>query len=230
MCVHTSSLFSLFSWNRHTNICTIYSKEITTTVTSTTAITNNNKVNANSGPRSVIQIVGQGRKYKHKLRRQDRYMKKPGPKTGNKIVDQVGKCKFGARGGKNKLGARAVKYKLGARAGKYRLGARTGKYKLGARVGKCIYEVRVGKYKLGVRAGVRGRGSQGQNRGPSKETGTRKYKHPIQSYSISRSSDKSISKVLKTLCDLRRLKYDLTLNHSTKEPVGFLASTVQVNN
>ena len=100
-------------------------------------------------------------------------MKKPGPKTGNKIVDQVGKCKFGARGGKNKLGARAVKYKLGARAGKYRLGARTGKYKLGARVGK---------YKLWVRAGVRGRGSQGQNRGPSKGTETRKFKHPIQSY------------------------------------------------
>ena len=67
-------------------------------------------------------------------------------------------------------------------------------------------------------------GGQAKERGPG-NTSTR-----YNLTSISRSSYKSISKVLKTLCDLRRLKYDLTLNHSTKEPVGFLASTVQVNN
>ena len=39
----------------------IYFKEITsTTITTTTATTTNNKVNANSGPRPVTQIVRQG--------------------------------------------------------------------------------------------------------------------------------------------------------------------------
>ena len=55
-------------------------EEITTTaITTTTATTINNKANANSGPRPVIQIVGQGRKYKHKLNRQGRYMQNSGP-------------------------------------------------------------------------------------------------------------------------------------------------------
>ena len=35
-----------------------------------------------------MQIVGQDRKYKHKLRRQGRYMQNIKPRTGNKIVDQ----------------------------------------------------------------------------------------------------------------------------------------------
>ena len=47
------------------------SKEIrTTTITTTTATFTNNKVNANPGHGPVTQIVGQGRKYKYKLRRQ----------------------------------------------------------------------------------------------------------------------------------------------------------------
>ena len=73
------SLFSLVYSNRHTNIGITYSKEITTTtITTTTASTTNNKVNANSDPGPVIQIVGKGRKYKHKSRRQVRYMQNSG--------------------------------------------------------------------------------------------------------------------------------------------------------
>ena len=45
----------------------------------TTATTTNNKVNANSGPRQVIQVIGQGCKYKYKLRRQGWYMQTQGP-------------------------------------------------------------------------------------------------------------------------------------------------------
>ena len=51
----------------------------TTTITTTTATATNNKVNASSGPRPVIQIVGQGRNYKRKLSRQGRYMQNSGP-------------------------------------------------------------------------------------------------------------------------------------------------------
>ena len=57
----------------------IYFKGITATTITTTTATTNNKVNANSNPRTVIQIVGQCRKYKHKLRRQARYMQNSGP-------------------------------------------------------------------------------------------------------------------------------------------------------
>ena len=38
-----------------------------------------NKVNANSGPRPVIQVVGQCGKYKPKLRKKGRYMQNSGP-------------------------------------------------------------------------------------------------------------------------------------------------------
>ena len=69
------SLFSLVYENRHSNIAIVYSKEIsTTTITTTTATTTNHKVNANSGPRPIIQIVGQGRKYKYKIKRRGWYM------------------------------------------------------------------------------------------------------------------------------------------------------------
>ena len=67
-------------FNLHTNIGIIYSKEITTTtITTTTTSTTNNKVNANSDPGPVIQIIEEGRKNKYKLRRQGRYMQNPGP-------------------------------------------------------------------------------------------------------------------------------------------------------
>ena len=59
--------------------CIIYSKQITTTTTTTIATTTNDKVNANSGPGPVIQIIGQGRKYKYKLRRQGRYKQTQAP-------------------------------------------------------------------------------------------------------------------------------------------------------
>ena len=48
----------------------IYSEEITTTTITTTTATTKNMVNAYSGSGPVIQIVGQGRKYIYKLRRQ----------------------------------------------------------------------------------------------------------------------------------------------------------------
>ena len=57
--------------------CIIYSKQITTTTT--IATTTNDKVNANSGPGPVMQIIGQGRKYKCKLRRQGRYKQTQAP-------------------------------------------------------------------------------------------------------------------------------------------------------
>ena len=57
----------------------IYFKGITATTITTTTATTNSKVNANSGPRPVIQIVGQGRKYKNKLNRQGRHMQNSGP-------------------------------------------------------------------------------------------------------------------------------------------------------
>ena len=60
-------------------------------MTATTATTSNDKVNANSGPGSVIQIVGQ--------------------------AARAGKYKLGARVGKYKLRARAGKHRLGSRAG-----------------------------------------------------------------------------------------------------------------
>ena len=83
------SLFSLVYENRHTNIVTIYSKEITTTtITTTTANTTNNKVNANSGPGTIIQIMRQGRKYEYKSRRHKFGMCKLRSRTGNKIVGQ----------------------------------------------------------------------------------------------------------------------------------------------
>ena len=83
------SLFSLVYENRHTNIVTIYSKEITTTtVTTTTANTINNKVNANSDPGTIIQIMRQGRKYEYKLRRHKFGICKLRSRTGNKIVGQ----------------------------------------------------------------------------------------------------------------------------------------------
>ena len=70
----------------------------------------------NSGPRPVIQIGGQGRKYKYKLRRNSRYIAKSGPRLVIKLLARAGKYKLGARAGKYKLGARASKYILGARA------------------------------------------------------------------------------------------------------------------
>ena len=83
------SLFSLVYENRHTNIVTIYSKEITTTtVTTTTANTINNKVNANSDPGTIIQIMRQGRKYEYKLRRHKFGIWKLRSRTCNKIVGQ----------------------------------------------------------------------------------------------------------------------------------------------
>ena len=60
-------------------------------MTATTATTTNDKVNANSGPGSVIQIVGQ--------------------------AARAGKYKLGARVGKYKLRARAGKHRLGLGAG-----------------------------------------------------------------------------------------------------------------
>ena len=60
-----------------TNIVIIYTKEITTvtiTITTATATTTNNKVNAYSGSGPLIQILGQDRKYKYKLKRQGWYM------------------------------------------------------------------------------------------------------------------------------------------------------------
>ena len=48
-----------------------------TTIKTTATTTINNKVNINSGSGPVMQIVGQGRKYKHKLRRQGQYMPAP---------------------------------------------------------------------------------------------------------------------------------------------------------
>ena len=78
LCAYTLSLFSLVYQNRHTNIGIIYSKEITNTnIFTTTAC--NNKLNANSVPRPILQIVGQCRKYKYKLRRQGRYMQSQAP-------------------------------------------------------------------------------------------------------------------------------------------------------
>ena len=88
---------------------------------STTASTTSNKVNANSGPGPVIQIVGQDLKYKYKLRRQQgRYMENSGVGLVRKLQ---------ARAGKHQLGARAVKYKYGARTGKYRYREMTMFYK-----------------------------------------------------------------------------------------------------
>ena len=80
-CVHIHlNLYSLAYQNCHTNIGIIYSNEMTTTtITTTTATTTCNKVNANSGPRPVMQIVGLGRKYKYKKRRQVRYMQSQAP-------------------------------------------------------------------------------------------------------------------------------------------------------
>ena len=60
-----------------TNIVIIYTKEITTvtiTITTATATTTNNKVNAYSSSGPLIQILGQDRKYKCKLKRQGWYM------------------------------------------------------------------------------------------------------------------------------------------------------------
>ena len=62
-----------------TNIVIIYTKEITTititiTITTATATTTNNKVNAYSGSGPLIEILGQDRKYKYKLKRQGWYM------------------------------------------------------------------------------------------------------------------------------------------------------------
>ena len=60
-----------------TNIVIIYTKEITTitiTITTTTVTTTNNKVKTCSGSGLLIQILGQGRIYKYKLRRQGWYM------------------------------------------------------------------------------------------------------------------------------------------------------------
>ena len=65
--VFASSLKSAYK------IGTIYFKEIATTTITTTSATNN-KASAYSGPRPAMQIVGQGRKYKNKLRRQGWYM------------------------------------------------------------------------------------------------------------------------------------------------------------
>ena len=82
------SLFSIVYYNRHTNIGIINSKEITTTtITTTTATTTNNKVNANSDPRLVIQIVGQGRKYKTQIEQTRSVYAKLGLGTGNNIVN-----------------------------------------------------------------------------------------------------------------------------------------------
>ena len=68
-------VFAIFKTVPRTDIGIIHSKEITTTaITTTTATTTtNNKVNANSGPRPVMQAVGQARKYKYTLRRQGWY-------------------------------------------------------------------------------------------------------------------------------------------------------------
>ena len=67
--------------------CIIYSKQITTTTTTTIATTTNDKVNANSGPGPVIQIIGQGRKYNQNWG--DKVgINKLRPRTGNKIVGQ----------------------------------------------------------------------------------------------------------------------------------------------
>ena len=56
----------------------ISSEEITTTTITTTTATTKNMVNAYSGSGPVIQIVGQGRKYIYKLRRQAWYMQTQG--------------------------------------------------------------------------------------------------------------------------------------------------------
>ena len=53
----------------------------------------------------VIQMVGQDRRYKHKLRRQAWYMQNLGPRLVIKLNTSASKCKFGARVGKHKLGA-----------------------------------------------------------------------------------------------------------------------------
>ena len=79
-----SSLYActlkIFSQFTIISIGTIYSKEITTsTNTTTTATTANNQVNENSGPGSIIQIVGKGHKCKYKLRKQGRYMQTHAP-------------------------------------------------------------------------------------------------------------------------------------------------------
>ena len=73
-----------------------------------------------------MSIVGQGRKYKHKLSRQARYMQNSGSRPVIILKTRVGKYKFGARIGKRKLGARSSKYKSGTRTGKYKLEARVG--------------------------------------------------------------------------------------------------------
>ena len=52
-----------------------YTKEITTSTVTTTT----NKVNAYSGSGPVMQILGQGRKYKYKLKRQGWYMQTQAP-------------------------------------------------------------------------------------------------------------------------------------------------------
>ena len=60
-----------------TNFFIIYTKEISTitiTITTATATTTNNKVNAYWGSSPLIQILGQDRKYKYKLKRQGWYM------------------------------------------------------------------------------------------------------------------------------------------------------------
>ena len=60
-----------------TSIVIIYTKEITTitiTITTATATTTNKKVDAYSGPIPLIEILGQDRKYKYKLKRQGWYM------------------------------------------------------------------------------------------------------------------------------------------------------------
>ena len=99
-CVRTqSSLLSIIHLNWHTNIGILYYKEITTiSVTTTTATTANSKVNTNSGPRRIIEITEQGRKYKYILRRQGWYMQ-----------SQVSVIKLLARAGNFKLGAKVGK-------------------------------------------------------------------------------------------------------------------------
>ena len=60
-----------------TNVVIIYTKEITTitiTITTATATTTNNKVNTYSVSGPLIEILGQDRKYKYKLKRQGWYM------------------------------------------------------------------------------------------------------------------------------------------------------------
>ena len=74
VCVHASVCFPQFT-KMITNIVIIYTKEITTiTITTASATTTNNKVNVYSGSGLLIQILGQDRKYKYKLKRQGWYM------------------------------------------------------------------------------------------------------------------------------------------------------------